>query len=215
MTAIIDIRHDRADAHAGTGPAPQGPRQMTRNTHTPGAPRAYLKTDVCAFRFTNAEWGLFSNFAALPVSIAAGDWFFPTSEHLFQAAKFPARPDLQALIAAQPTPALAAKIGRTAAPLTPTWHTDRVAVMRWAIRRKRETLPDRFDALFRRTADRPIVEFSSRDTYWGARANATHYIGANVLGRLWMELRHHAAVDHPRLPSAAYCDSGRLGALAR
>ncbi|MDE0063108.1 MAG: NADAR family protein [Gammaproteobacteria bacterium] len=139
MTAIADTRHDRA----------------------------YPKTGVCAFRFTRAEWGLFSNFAPLPVPIAAGDWFFPTSEHLYQAAKFPARPDLQALIAAQPTPALAARIGRTAAPLTPTWHTDRVAVMRWVIRRKREAIPQRFDALFRRTAGRPIVEFSARDTYWG------------------------------------------------
>ena len=142
---------------------------MTATTNIPGGARAYPKTEVCAFRFTRAEWGLFSNFAPLPVPIAAGDWLFPTSEHLYQAAKFPARPDLQALIAAQPTPALAASIGRTAAPLTPTWHTDRVAVMRWAIRRKRETAPHRFDDLFRRTADRPIVEHSARDTYWGAR----------------------------------------------
>ena len=188
---------------------------MTATAHNSGGARAYPKTGVCAFRFTRAEWGLFSNFAPLSVPIAAGGWLFPTSEHLYQAAKFPARPDLQALIAAQPTPALAARIGRTAAPLTPTWHADRVAVMRWAIRRKRETAPQRFDDLFRRTADRPIVEHSARDAYWGARPDATHYVGANVLGRLWMELRHHAAVDHPRLPSAAYRDPGRLGALAR
>ena len=188
---------------------------MPRNTATPSAQRAYLKGDVCAFRFSKAEWGLFSNFAALPSPLPAGEWFFPTSEHLFQAAKFPTRPDLQARIAQQPTPALAAKLGRTLAPLTPTWHTDRVAVMRWVIRRKREALPERFDALFRRSAGRPIVEFSVRDVYWGARANATHYVGENVLGRLWMELRHHAALDHPHLPAAVYRDPARLGALAQ
>ncbi len=136
--------------------------------------RSYPKNDVCAFRFTNAEWGLFSNFAAL-----------------------------------------AARLGRTAPPLTPTWHRDRVDVMRWVLRRKRETLPDRIDALLRRTESRPIVEFSTRDDYWGAHADAARYVGANVFGRLWMELRHHAATGHPNLASAAYADPGRLGALAR
>ena len=67
---------------------------MPRNTADPGAQRSYLKGDVCAFRFSKAEWGLFSNFAALPAPLPAGEWFFPTSEHLFQAAKFPARPEL-------------------------------------------------------------------------------------------------------------------------
>ncbi len=177
--------------------------------------RSYPRNDVCAFRFTNAEWGLFSNFAALPVPIPAGGSFFSTSEHLYQAAKFPGHPELQSRIADQPTAARAARLGRTAAPLTPTWHRDRVDVMRWVLRRKRETLPDRIDALLRRTESRPIVEFSARDDYWGAHADASRYVGGNVLGRLWMELRHHAATGHRNLSSAAYLDPDRLGALAR
>lgn len=177
--------------------------------------RAYPRGDACAFRLANATWGLFSNFASLPVPIPAGEWFFPTSEHLFQAAKYPGLADLQSRIAAQPTAALAAKLGRTAGPLTPTWHRDRVTVMRWVLRRKREVLPDRIDALLRRTGSRPIVEFSNRDDYWGAHLTASHYVGANVLGRLWMELRHHAATEHSNLASSAYCNPDQLGRLAR
>ncbi len=177
--------------------------------------RSYPKNDVCAFRFTNAEWGLFSNFAILSVPIPAGGCFFPTSEHLYQAAKFPGNPALQFRIAQQPTAARAARLGRAAAPLTPTWRRDRVDVMRWVLRRKREAHPERIDALLRRTESRPIVEFSARDDYWGAHADASRYVGGNVLGRLWMELRHHAATGHRNLSSAAYLDPDRLGALAR
>ena len=188
---------------------------MTVRPNNSNLLRSYPKNDVCAFRFTNAEWGLFSNFAILAVPIPAGGCFFPTSEHLYQAAKFPGDAALQFRIAEQPTAARAARLGRTAAPLAPTWHRDRVDVMRWVLRRKREAHPERIDALLRRTGSRPIVEFSTRDDYWGAHAEASRYVGGNVLGRLWMELRHHAAAGHPDLASAAYADAGRLGALAR
>ena len=177
--------------------------------------RSYPRGEVCAFRSTNAPWGLFSNFASLPVPIPAGEWFFPTAEHLFQAAKFPGLPDLQSRIAAQPTAALAAKLDRTGGPLTPTWHRDRITVMRWVLRRKREMQPDRIDALLRRTGSSPIVEFSVRDDYWGAHHTASHYVGANVLGRLWMELRHHVATAHTNLASGVYCIPSQFGALAR
>ena len=39
------------------------------------------------------------------------------------------------------------------------------------------------------TGERPIVEVSTRDPWWGARPVAHRYEGNNVLGRLWMELR--------------------------
>lgn len=177
--------------------------------------RSYPREEVCAFRFPNAKWGLFSNFASLPVPIPAGEWFFPTAEHLFQAAKFTGLPDLQSRIATQPSAALAARLGRSGGPLPPTWHRDRLTVMRWVLRRKREVLPDRIDALLRRTGSSPIVEFSTRDDYWGAHLDADRYVGANVLGRLWMELRHQVATAHPNLSSAAYRVPVLLGRLAR
>ena len=59
------------------------------------------------------------------------------------------------------------------------------------------------------------MEFSVRDDYWGAHLTASHYVGANVLGRLWMELRHYVATAHTNLVSGAYCIHSQLGTLAR
>ena len=64
------------------------------------------------------------------------------------------------------------------------------------------------------TGDRPIVEVSTRDPWWGARPVADRYEGHNVLGRLWMELRHHIREDDPAAPSGAWTGRIRVGCLA-
>ena len=61
--------------------------------------RIYKRDEVCGFRFTREAWGEFSNFQPLAVPIVTGPWTFPTSEHLYQAAKFGAAPDVQRRIA--------------------------------------------------------------------------------------------------------------------
>ena len=55
--------------------------------------RTYRADQACAFRFSRAEWGEFSNFCPLPTPIPAGPWLFPTSEHLYQACKVPTAPE--------------------------------------------------------------------------------------------------------------------------
>ncbi|MCY4550411.1 MAG: NADAR family protein [Defluviicoccus sp.] len=136
--------------------------------------RTYPANDVCGFRFSRAEWGEFSNFCPLPAPIPAGPWLFPTSEHLYQAAKFAVSPNIQAHIAAAPTARDAARIGRNPGlPAHPLWTRQRVDVMRWVLRRKLETLPDWISPVLAATDDRPIVEISTRDPYWGARPEAS------------------------------------------
>ena len=91
--------------------------------------RIYARDQVCPFRFVRAEWGAFSNFQPPTVPIAAGPWTLPTSEHLYQAAKFGARPDVQQRIAEAPTPREAAAIGRTPGlGIDPGWNAQRVDV---------------------------------------------------------------------------------------
>ena len=75
--------------------------------------RIYARDQVCGFRYARATWGTFSNFQPLAVPIAAGPWTFATSEHAYQACKFPACPDVQQRIAEAPTAREAASIGRT------------------------------------------------------------------------------------------------------
>ena len=177
--------------------------------------RIYKKDDVCGFRFTKADWGAFSNFQPLAVPIAAGPWTFSSSEALYQAAKFGAAPDVQSRIANVPTAREAAAIGRRSNPgMDPRWTAQRVNVMRWVLRMKRETNPAAVDAVLARTGERAIVEISTRDPWWGAKPAGDSYRGANVLGRLWMELRQHLRDNDPAARSAEWIGRIRVGRLA-
>ena len=177
--------------------------------------RIYNRDEACGFRFTNAPWGEFSNFAPLAVPIAAGPCTFPTSEHLYQAAKFGAAPAVQRRIAAAPTAREAAAIGRGVRDgLDPHWNEQRVNVMRWVLRMKREANAAAIDAALAATGERAIVEVSTRDPWWGARPEDDRYRGANVLGRLWMELRQQLRDGDPAAHSAAWAGRIRVGSLA-
>ena len=177
--------------------------------------RTYIKEQACPFRFTNAAWGAFSNFQPLAVPIVAGPWQLRTSEALYQACKFPGRPEVQKRIAEAPTAREAAAIGRTPGlGIEPGWNAQRVDVMRWVLRMKREANAGEIDAEIAATGERPIVEVSIRDPWWGARPIADRYEGNNVLGRLWMELRQQLRQDDPAASSGPWAGRIRVGCLA-
>ena len=176
--------------------------------------RIYKRDEVCPFRFTREAWGEFSNFAPLAAPIA-GPWMFATSEHLYQAAKFGAAPVVQHRIARAPTARDAVAIGRgTETGLHPDWDAQRVNAMRWVLRMKREANAAAIDAALARSGDWPIVEVSTRDAWWGAKPAGDSYRGENVLGRLWMELRHQFRDGDPASRSAAWIDRIDVGWLA-
>ena len=177
--------------------------------------RIYKREQCCGSRFTAAAWGEFSNFFPLAVPIAAGPWTFVTSEALYQACKFPAHPDVQQRIAEAPTAREAAAIGRTPGlGIDPGWNAQRVDVMRWVLRMKREANAAEIDAVLAKTGERPIVEVSTRDPRWGACPVSHRYEGHNVLGRLWMELRQQLRQDDPAARSGAWAGRVRVGCLA-
>ena len=177
--------------------------------------RIYKRDEACGFRFTNAPWGELSNFQPLAVPIVAGPWTFPTSEHLYQAAKFGAAPEVQRRIANAPTAREAAAIGRgTGIGLDPRWNAQRVTAMRWVLRMKREANAAAIDAALTRTGARAIVEVSTRDPWWGAKPAGESYRGENVLGRLWMELRQQLRDGDPAAHAAAWTGRIRVGRLA-
>ena len=177
--------------------------------------RIYARDQICGFRLSRAEWGAFSNFQPLAVPITAGPWAFGTSEAIYQAAKFGAGPNIQRRIAEAPTAREAAAIGRTPGlGIDPTWNAQRVDVMHWVLRMKREANQAEIDAVLAATGIRPIVEVSTRDPWWGARPVADLYEGRNVLGRLWMELRQQLRDHDPAARSGAWLDRIRVGRLA-
>ena len=107
------------------------------------------------------------------------------------------------------------RIGRTPdLGIDPGWNAQRVDVMRWVLRMKREANRVAIDAVLAATGDRPIVEVSTRDPWWGARPVADRYEGRNVLGRLWMELRQQLRDARPAARSGAWTRRIRVGGLA-
>ncbi len=177
--------------------------------------RSYEREKSCAFRFSKAAWGELSNFFPLAVPILAGPWQFRSSEGLYQACKFPARPGVQRRIAEAPTPKEAAAIGRTPGlGIDPGWNARRVDVMRWVLRCKREANKAEIDAVLAATGERPIVEVSTRDPWWGASPSGDRYEGHNVLGRLWMELRQHVREDDSAARSDAWIGRIHVGRLS-
>ena len=198
QTLQRSLRPDTAVRSAEPGRKEKGAQSASR-TYDPDA--------ACVFRFTRDEWGVFSNFFPSIQAIDAAGHTFKTSEHLYQAAKFRGSPDIQARIAGASSASDAATAGRDTAN-TPDagWSSRRIDAMRWVIRMKREANPDLVDAALQKTGDRPIVEYSRHDSFWGAQPQGDSLVGQNVLGRLWMELRDHIRAGDPRALSSAWDD---------
>jgi len=70
------------------------------------------------------------------------------------------------------------------------WERVKVKVMRWCLRVKLAQNWTEFSQLLLQTGDRPIVEESRKDDFWGAKVVDRQTLrGINVLGRLLVELR--------------------------
>jgi len=114
-----------------------------------------------------------------------------TSEALYQACRFPNNPDAQHLIISQSSPMTAKMRAKPLKDLTrPDWMKVRVRIMRWCLSAKLLQNYSAFSQILVETLEKPIVEYSSKDRFWGALpSDEDTLIGANVLGRLLMELR--------------------------
>ena len=114
-----------------------------------------------------------------------------TSEALYQACRFPNRPDVQRRIIEERSP-MTAKMRSKAfrKESRSDWDAVRVKIMRWCLRVKLAQNWNAFRALLLKTGNRPIVEQSRKDDFWGAKRIDEHtLVGMNVLGQLLMELR--------------------------
>jgi ribA/ribD-fused uncharacterized protein len=114
-----------------------------------------------------------------------------TAEALYQACRFPNKPELQRMIVAQHSPMTAKAKGKPHRNQTrEDWEKVRVNLMRWCLRVKLACNWQKFCGLLLATDDKPIVEESTRDDFWGAKpVDEETLVGMNVLGRLLMELR--------------------------
>lgn len=152
--------------------------------------RTYSRDEAISFRKTNEKFGGLSNMASgFPLEV--NGVHIRTAEALYQACRFPHMPDVQRLILDERSPMTAKMRSKPYREDTrPDWDVIRVPVMKWCLRVKLAQNWATFGDLLRATGDRPIVEDSRKDDYWGAKKIDDETLsGKNVLGRILMELR--------------------------
>jgi type I restriction enzyme S subunit len=150
----------------------------------------YHKQECVVFLKTHEAFGGLSNMASGYPLLVNGIRIL-TSEALYQACRFPHLPEVQKLILGQASP-MAAKMKSKPyrKDSRPDWEQVNVEIMRWCLHAKLAQNWERFGELLLSTGEKPIVEESKRDAFWGAKpTEAEMLVGMNVLGKLLMELR--------------------------
>lgn len=155
-----------------------------------GRMRTYARTGSAVFCKTKGRYGGLSNMAG-GFPLCVNGVRIRTAEALYQACRFPHRPEVQRLIIDQRSPMTAKEKSKPhRRDSRGDWARVRVAVMRWCLRVKLAQHWDAFGELLRSTDDLPIVELSRKDDFWGAKpVDECTLRGVNALGRLLMELR--------------------------
>jgi type I restriction enzyme S subunit len=165
-------------------------------THT-GQVRTYDPAQSAVFLKTKERFGGLSNMAP-GFPIVVNGVRIRTSEALYQACRFPSRPDVQKRIIDDPSPMTAKMRSKPFRGDTrQDWETVRVKVMRWCLRAKLAQNIEEFGDLLLSTRQMPIVEKKvRRKDFWGAtEMQDGTLVGMNVLGRLLMELREQYLIE--------------------
>jgi len=178
--------------------------------------REYLTSDVISFRSTKEEFGGLSNMAS-GYSLNVNGVIIPSSEHLYQACRFPLFPLIQEEIIRQNSPMTAKMLSKKYLKYTrQDWNDVRFKIMRWCLEVKLSQNWEKFSQVLLKTENKSIVEISSKDKIWAAVRNGDKLIGTNALGRLLMDLRerfvktqdHHRCIDP--LPITGFLLFGNL-----
>lgn len=136
------------------------------------------------------EYGCFSNFSKHKVDYNGRIW--KTSEHAFQAQKFPDNPEIQNEIFCALTPSKATEIGRDKKnPLRKDWEVVKVHIMYKIVKAKFSQHPDLYKILLS-THGRKIIEHTYKDKFWGDGGNGK---GLNVLGVILVKIREEFETD--------------------
>jgi ribA/ribD-fused uncharacterized protein len=153
--------------------------------------KEYLKKKSLSFAKVNAPFGGLHNMApGYPITI--GDIVIKTSEHLYQACRFPHDAHIQEEILNTPSPMSAKMVMKKYIEQSrEDWDEVKFLVMRWCLLLKLTQNWSSFGALLEATRNAALVEYSKNDDFWGAVPSGDLLVGVNALGRLLMQLRDH------------------------
>lgn len=155
--------------------------------------KRYEISKCCVFNKVQEQWGKFSNMGNAHGVVVNGVRIKNT-EALYQACRFPDYPDIQKEIL-ETKSGMAAKMCSKKYRKTHTradWREVRLDVMRYCVELKLYQNWGHLKPLLIETGDRPIVELSHKDQYWGTTVvqNDNKFVeGENVLGEIWNDIK--------------------------
>lgn len=167
--------------------------------------RNYNSKEAIVFRKTTEPFGGLSNMAS-GYALYINEVIIPSSEHLYQAMRYPTNPEIQFEIISQDNAMKAKMISNKYKShySRPDWEKIQIKVMRWALEIKLAQNWEKFSTILQETQNKSIVEFATDNKIWGAKpAGNNELTGTNALGRLLMELREKHIINNNRL----YCVS--------
>ncbi len=138
--------------------------------------------DIRFWRTTDT-YGFLSNFFSAPITIDEKKW--PTTEHYYQAMKFPDNEELQEAIRKIRSCKKAKQKASDSPGLREDWEKVKFDVMLTALRAKFDQYSG-FKAALIETGDRTLVEASPYDYIWGCGRDGS---GQNLLGKAIMQIR--------------------------
>ena len=163
--------------------------------------RNYNAKEAIVFRKTTEPFGGLSNMAS-GYALYINEVIIPSSEHLYQAMRYPTNPEIQFEIINQDNAMKAKMISNKykAQFSRPDWEKIQIKVMRWALEIKLAQNWDKFSTILKETQNKSIVEYATDNKIWGAKPiNNDELVGVNALGRLLMELREKYISENKRL----------------
>ncbi len=149
------------------------------------------KPEECAviYRVRDPFGGLSNMAGKYPIRV--NGYTIHSSEALYQAMRFTGHADLQEKVCAPVSGMSAKMVSKGCRDKTrDDWYRVRVAMMLWTLRVKTLFHPEAMLALLEESGEKPIVEQSRNDDFWGATPYGSDALfGENTLGELWMKVR--------------------------
>lgn len=180
-----------------TTTAPRSDSSVTVDTSV----ETYSRPKCVVFFKTDGTYGGLSNMCGgFPLSVNGIE--IRNSESLYQSCRFPDHPFVQELILDQTSPLLSKNVSKPHRKdkSRTDWDMVQVEIMWWCLRVKLVQNWDEFGGLLWMSGQRPIVEESRKDTFWGTKSREDGtLVGSNVLGKLLMDLRSRYLTDKESL----------------
>jgi ribA/ribD-fused uncharacterized protein len=155
----------------------------------------YNIEESCVFCKVKEKWGTFSNMGN-ELGVVVNNVRIKNTEALYQASRFPDHPEIQKLIIESHSGMSAKMISKKYRKeyTRNDWDIVKFDIMKYCVELKLYQNWNYLKPMLLETGNKPIVELSHKDTYWGTvKLDENRVRGHNVLGNIWNEIKKDLA----------------------